>query len=322
MGERKAQPLPPNPAIIFMGTPGFAVPALTALLEGGHEVRAVVTQPDRPKGRGRKPIPSPIKEVSLEWGVPVHQPEHASDPLFCEMLGQMDPDLFVVVAFGQLLRRNLLEVPRGGVLNIHASLLPKYRGAAPIQWAIWRDEPETGLTAMRMDEGLDTGPILLQEKVAIGHGETAGELHDRLAELAGPFLLRTLEGLIQGRLKERDQDPDKATYAQKIDRAMGRLDWNQPAGVVSAHIRAMDPWPGAFTTHGGDQIKLFRPRVKVSGTGAAPGSVIGYDEDALCVAAGEDAVIIGELQLPGRRRLPAGEVLRGYPLSMGAVLGT
>jgi len=305
-----------------MGTPDFAVPPLAALLEKGHQVLGVVTQPDRPKGRGRKPLPTPIKEVAAERGIPVHQPERASDPAFCDMLRKKDPHIFVVVAFGQILRKNLLEVPRWGALNIHASLLPKYRGAAPIQWAIVEDEPETGLTAMRMDEGMDTGPMLLQERVPIGPEETAGELHDRLSALSGPFLLQTLEGLIQGRLVEQAQDPGKATYAHKIQRPMGRVEWEQPAGLVSARIRAMDPWPGAFTTHGATEIKLFHSRVTAGKGGSkAPGTVLGHDESGLCVAAGEDAVVIGQLQVAGRRRLPAGEVLKGYPLAIGAVLG-
>jgi methionyl-tRNA formyltransferase len=322
MQDIKRGDFPARPRIIFMGTPDFAVPALTALLREGHNVLCVVTQPDRPKGRGRKLIPSPVKQVATEHGVEVLQPERASDEEFCKRIRNKDPDLLIVVAFGQILKKNLLSIPRWGAVNIHASLLPKYRGAAPIQWAILNNEKMTGLTAMQMDEGLDTGPILLQEELAIVEDETAGELHDRLAHLSGNFVLETLKGLAEKHLEETPQDPDTGTYAGKIDRKMSLIDWDRSAEAVSGLIRALDPWPGAFTTLEGKEIKVFSSRVRNEETGdAVPGRVAGHLEGALLVETGRGILEIGELQLAGKKRLPASDFLRGFALEKGVILG-
>ena len=314
---------PALPRIIFMGTPDFAVPSLTALVKEGHNVLTVVTQPDRPKGRGRKLVPSPVKKVAREYGIEIMQPEKASDRQFCETIRNKKPDLLIVVAFGQILKSNLLMIPRWGALNIHASLLPKYRGAAPIHWAILDNETKTGLTAMRMDEGLDTGPVLLQEEVAILEHETAGRLHDRLARLSGDFVIKTLKGLAENRLKDMHQDPDEATYATKIDRSMSLIKWDQPANAISCLIRALDPWPGAFTTLKGKEVKLFSSRVTDKETRyEAPGSVAGQSEGALLVETGKGLLEIRELQIPGRKRLPADDFLRGFALERGTRLGS
>lgn len=306
-----------------MGTPDFAVPSLTALLREGHKVVGVVTQPDRPKGRGRKITYSPVKRVAVDSGIEVLQPEKASDRLFCEMIRSRDPDLLIVVAFGQILKRELLEIPRWGAMNIHASLLPRYRGAAPIQAAILNNEDKTGLTAMKMDEGMDTGPILLQEEISILPDETAGQLHDRLARLSGDFLPRALNGLAENALEERVQEEKEATYASKIDRKMARVKWDQTAQAVSALIRALDPWPGAFTTLSGREIKVFSSEV-VSGNNVStiPGRVAGLWEGALHVETGDGVVQIKELQTAGKKRLPVGDFLRGFSLDPGTVLGT
>ncbi|MBW2116712.1 MAG: methionyl-tRNA formyltransferase [Deltaproteobacteria bacterium] len=314
---------PDRPEIIFMGTPDFAVPSLKALIKDGHNVLSVVTQPDRPKGRGRKLFPSPVKRVAREYGIEILQPEKASDGQFCDTIRSLEPDLLIVVAFGRILKNKLLTIPRWGALNIHASLLPKYRGAAPIHWAILNNETKTGLTAMRMDEGLDTGPVLLQEEVAIIEHETAGSLHDRLAGLTGAFIIKTLKGLTENRLKEMHQDPNEATYATKIDRGMSLIKWDQPANAISGLIRALDPWPGAFTTLEGKEIKLFLSRVTgKEARDEVPGRVAGQSEGALLVETGKGLIEITELQIPGKKRLPAGDFLRGFALERGTVLGS
>jgi methionyl-tRNA formyltransferase len=314
---------PDRPEIIFMGTPDFAVPSLKALVKDGHKVVSVVTQPDRPKGRGRKLFLSPVKRVAQEYGIKILQPEKASDNQFCDTIRGLKPDLLIVVAFGQILKSNLLTIPRWGALNIHASLLPKYRGAAPIHWAILNNETKTGLTAMRMDEGLDTGPVLFQEELSIIEDETAGSLHDRLAGLSGAFIIKTLKGLAENRLKEMHQDPNEATYATKIDRGMSLIKWDRSADAISGLIRALDPWPGAFTTLKGKEIKLFSSRVTdKEARDEVPGRVAGQSENSLLVETGKGVLEIRELQIPGKKRLPAGDFLRGFALERGTMLGS
>ena len=322
METKDRQIFPARPKIIFMGTPDFSVPSLKALIDHGHNVQAVITQPDRPKGRGRKMVPSPVKQVATQNRLDVLQPEKASDEQFCDLIRSKAPDILIVVAFGQLLKKNLLSIPRWGVLNIHASLLPKYRGAAPIHWAILNNEPTTGLTAMRMDEGLDTGPMLLKEVLPIGSDETAGELHDRLARLSVDFLLKTLDGLAKNQLTPKPQDHTIASFAPKIDRSMSLINWNQPAQAVSALIRALDPWPGAFTIIKGKEIKLFSSRViDEERPDIMPGRVLGHADGALEVETSNGVVQIRELQLPGKKRLSANEFMRGFSLDKGIILG-
>jgi methionyl-tRNA formyltransferase len=305
-----------------MGTPSFSVPALNALLNHGYNVVAVVTQPDRPKGRGRKLTPSPVKEAALEHGLEILQPEKASSPDFCETVRARNPDLLVVLAFGQILRKPLLEIPVWGALNIHASLLPKYRGAAPIQWAIMNQERVTGLTAMRMNEGVDTGPILMHKEVTILTDETYGQLQNRLADLAGEFLVESLKALSEGRVEEREQNHTLATMAPKIERQMGLIRWDQTAGRISALIRALDPWPGAFSTVKGREVKVFSSRVmRDDGMGVPPGRVIGMSDRGICLETGRGVVEIGELQLQGKKRLPARELIKGFPVPPGTVFG-
>ncbi len=305
-----------------MGTPDFSVSSLKALIEKDHNVLAVVTQPDRPKGRGRKTASSPVKKVAKHFQIQVLQPEKVSDPFFCEEIRRKDPDLLIVVAFGQILRKSLLNIPAFGALNIHASLLPKYRGPAPIHWAILNNEDITGLSAMRMDEGLDAGPILFQEEIPILANETAGELHDRLSRLSGRFLMKTLEGMAAKRFRERKQDEAEATYAPKISRDMALIRWDQPARAVSALIRALDPWPGAYTTVKGKVLKVFSARViDEKAKNAIPGSVVRQEEGVFYVQAADGIVEIKELQMPGKKRLAAAVFLRGFPLEKGTILG-
>lgn len=311
-----------RPRIVFMGTPEYAVPSLRSMVSAGLEVVAVVTQPDRPKGRGRKPLPPPVKRAALEMGIPALQPVRVSEPAFCEEIARFTPDILVVVAFGQILKESLLRIPRWGSLNIHASLLPRYRGPAPIQWAILKEERRTGLTAMHMDQGLDTGPILLQEALPIGPEETAGELHDRLSRLSGPFLIKSLERLMAGTWVETPQDEALATYAPKITKGFSVVSWEDSARRIAALIRGLDPSPGAVTRALDRDIKVFSARVaQEGGSGWVPGRVHGQTREGILVETGDGMVEIRELQAPGRKRMSGPEFLRGFRLEQGERLG-
>ena len=323
MGNPAFEGFPSRPGLVFMGTPEFAVPTLKALIDHGSRILAVVTQPDKPQGRGKKVIPSPVKRLALEKNIPVLQPEKASSSSFCDQILVMEPDLIIVVAFGRILKKTLLDIPRWGAVNIHASLLPKLRGAAPIQHAVMNNEKVTGLTLMRMDEGMDTGPILFQEEVPLMKDETAGQLHDRLSLMAGDLMVRSLGSMAEGRVRERPQNSAEATYAPKIEREAALVAWSEPAEKVSALIRALDPRPGAYTLWKGQEIKLFSSTViEESLDRVVPGRVRGRRGDLLVVEAGQGLVGIGEMQAPGKRRLPAPEFLRGISMPEGAVLGS
>jgi len=323
MSDLSFENFPVRPQLIFMGTPEFGVPTLRALLDHGYPVLAVVSQPDKPQGRGKRLAHSPVKRLALERRVPVLQPEKASAPDFCDQIRAMSPDLIIVVAFGQILKKGLLDIPGWGVVNIHASLLPKLRGAAPIQWAVMNNESYTGLTVMHMDEGMDTGPILLQEEVAVLEDETAGRLHDRLSVLAGELMIRALRAMSEGVVRERPQNSGEATYAPKIDKDMGPVDWSRPADRVSAFIRALDPKPGAHTLWKGRELRLFASTViDGGGPGTVAGRVRGQKKGCLAVDTGQGTVGIRELQLPGKKRLPAADFLRGVSIPEGSILGT
>jgi len=313
---------PTQPRIIFMGTPQFAVPTLDALIHQGHDIIGVVTQPDRPKGRGRKLATSPVKALAVTHHLEVLQPQKAWDEHFCEQVRKMKPDLIVVVAFGQILKRNLLTMPEWGIINIHASLLPKYRGAAPIQWAILNNESKTGLTVMRMDEGLDTGPILFQREVPILQEETAGQLHDRLSQLAGDVIIKALSQMAKTQVKEIPQDDSLATYASKIEKSDSLIDWKQTANRIFCLIRALDPRPGAYTLLEGKQIKLFSSTVvDKRGLDGVPGRVVRHTREAIHVDTGQGMVGIREIQSPGKKRLSIFDFLRGFPLPEGTLFG-
>ena len=313
---------PARPRLVFMGTPEFAVPTLRALLDDGHSVMAVVSQPDRPQGRGKRVAPSPVKRLALERQVPVLQPEKASAPEFCDRIRVLSPDLMIVVAFGQILKKGLLDIPRWGVVNIHASLLPKLRGAAPIQRAVMNNETLTGLTVMRMGEGMDTGPILIQEEVPMIGDETAGHLHDRLSIQAGDLMVRALRAMAEGKVQEMPQNNAEATYAPKIEKDMGLVDWSRPGYKVSALIRALDPKPGAYTLWKGRELKLFSSTVvERKQAGTIPGRVRGQKDGCLVVETGQGTVGIRELQLSGKKKLQAPDFLRGVSIPEGSILG-
>lgn len=303
---------------VFMGTPVFAVPTLEVLLNAHFNLVGVYTQPDRPKGRGQNTAASPVKEQALRHGIPVFQPQKLRAPEVVEELRALAPDLIVVVAFGQILPRSVLEIPRYGCINVHASLLPKYRGAAPINQAIIDGEHETGITTMLMDVGLDTGPMLLKRSLAIGPDETAGELHDRLSALGGETLAATLQLLLRGELRPEVQDEEQTCYAAMLKKEDGRIDWQQSAQQIHDRIRGLAPWPGTYTYLNGEPLKLFLTRVE-AGEGE-PGTILPHAGDALRIACGSGVLAVREVQLPGKKRLAAADFLRGCPLPVGSRL--
>ena len=317
-----------RPRAIFFGSPDFAVPALQAVASV-TDLRGVVSQPDRPAGRGRELHPPAVKVAALGLGVPLLQPEKIRTPDFEAALRALDPEIFVVVAYGRILPPSLLGVPRLGCWNVHASLLPGLRGAAPIQWAIIRGESRTGVAVMRMEEGLDTGPVAAVAETPIADGDTAATLSARLARLSADLISETLPRIAAGTVALREQDHAHATLAPPLKKEDGRLDFTQPARAVSARARGVDPWPGATATLDGEVIKLFQPRVvtvpvAVTGGAAAarPGRVLGAGAEGLIVGCGDGgAVAFGELQLPGRKRLPASMVLNGRPILPDTLLG-
>ncbi|HEX2076805.1 MAG TPA: methionyl-tRNA formyltransferase [Longimicrobium sp.] len=307
--------------VLFWGTPAFALPALRSLAEEGHVVVGVVTQPDRPAGRGRAVAMSPIKQEALEEGIPVLQPERARGEEFIAQLRALQPDISVVVAFGQILRPEVLAVPRLGSVNIHASLLPDLRGAAPIQWAIVRGYASSGVTIMRMDAGMDTGPMLMRVEEPIEPEESAAELGTRLAEIGAEALVEVLALMEGGEVEETPQDHSRATYAPKVDRGTARVNWPLPADEVALWMRGMDDVPGAWSPLGDrGPVKLFRPQV-VNEMGGFPGEVIQAGEEGVLVACGMGAVRVREVQAPGKRRMPAGEWVRGRGVAVGDRFG-
>lgn len=307
--------------IVFMGTPDFAVPALKALWDSRHKVQLVATQPDRKSGRGRKLHPPPVKQVAIEMGCPVIQPESVRSQDFKERLAETAPDLFAVVAFGHILKADVLSIPRLGAVNIHASLLPKYRGPAPIQRAIIDRATETGVTTMMLDQGMDTGDILLTRKTPISQEDTAGILHDRLAVMGADLLLETIDGLLTGAVKPRPQDHAAATCAPMLTKEDGHIDWSAEAETIEALIRGVTPWPGAFTFHGDQRLKIFRAaKAKLDTTNIPPGTVVPGFADELRVAAGKDALSILEIQSASGKRMEIAAFLRGYKLPVGSRL--
>jgi methionyl-tRNA formyltransferase len=306
---------------VFMGTPEFALPTLEGLFAFGLPVIGVYTQPDRPSGRGKQLTPSPVKRLAMDHGLPVCQPLKLRLPEVVEELRALAPDLIVVVAFGQILPKSVLDIPQYGCINVHASLLPKYRGAAPINKAILDGETETGVTTMVMDVGLDTGDMLVKRATPIGPEETAGNLHDRLAILGREAMNETLERLCAGTLVREKQDDALSCYAPMLKKEDGRLDWTRPAAALHNQVRGLDPWPGAYTMLHGEPLKLARTRPLDETHNSAPGTVLGADAVGVRIACGSGVLSVGELQLPGRKRLPAADFLRGCPLPAGTVVG-
>ncbi|WP_334111159.1 methionyl-tRNA formyltransferase [Thermodesulfitimonas autotrophica] len=307
--------------LVFMGTPEFAVPSLEALLDSGHQVNLVVTQADKPKGRGKRPAAPPVKEVALAQGIPVLQPARLKDPDFLRRLQAAAPEAIVVVAYGKILPAAVLSLPPYGCINVHASLLPRYRGAAPIQRAIMNGERETGITTMLMDEGMDTGDILLQRRVAIGEEENFGSLCQRLARLGAQVLRETLEALQAGTLRRQPQDHAQATYAPPLTPEDELIVWDRPGEVIKNQVRALDPKPGAKTYFGGEVLKIWRVKAVTGDFPGVPGEIIAVGPEGIKVQVADGAVVILELQAAGGRRLPVDAFLRGHSIPEGYVLG-
>ena len=301
--------------VAFAGTPEFAAQALDSILKAGYAVPLVLTQPDRPAGRGMKLSPSAVKQLALAHGIEVDQPEKLRTDAQRARLADCAPDVLVVAAYGLILPKAVLELPRLGCINIHASLLPRWRGAAPIHRAIEAGDAETGITIMQMDEGLDTGPMLLRRALPIAADDTTASLHDRLAALGGDCIVEALAALQCGQLSPTPQPAEGVTYAAKIGRAEADIDWSRPALEIERAMRAFDPFPGAVSTLRDTAVKCWKAQV-VAGEGE-PGRVLAVDADGIVVACGRDALRCTVLQRPGSKRLPAGEFLRGFPVSAG-----
>ena len=310
----------PSWRIVFFGTPSFALPPLETLTQGSDEVVAVVTQPDREKGRGRKVIASPVKEVALQKGLSILQPEKVKEVSFQEKLKGFGADLFVVAAYGQILPKTVLSLPKYGAMNIHASLLPKYRGSAPIAWAILNGEKKTGITTMLMDEGMDTGDILLQSEIPIHEDETTETLHDRLASLGAQLLSETLEKMKKGEIHPAPQDHSKATYAPMLKKEDGQIHWTKGAEEIDRQVRAFHAWPGAYTEWQGQILKIYKGEVRKGKATGKAGTVLWVGTDLIEIETGKDSYLLKEVQLEGKRRMSVRDFLSGHPVFVGKAL--
>jgi methionyl-tRNA formyltransferase len=307
--------------LVFAGTPEFAVPALRALVEAGHRILAVYTQPDRPAGRGRKLAQSPVKEFALAHGIAVRQPVTLKGEAEAEVLRALQADAMIVIAYGLLLPKSILAIPRHGCINVHASLLPRWRGAAPIQRAIEAGDAVTGVTIMQMEEGLDTGPMLATAETPIAATDTGASLHDRLSALGATLLVETLARLARGAVTPQSQDGAHASYAAKLKKDEARLDWHQDAGTLARRVRAFNPWPVAHTTLDGQTLRLWLAGDEPGGDGRPPGTVLSADAGGIRVACGRGVLCITRLQAEGGKPLDAGAFLNGRPLAPGSRLG-
>lgn len=304
--------------IVYMGTPDFAVLPLRAMKEAGYEVAAVVTQPDKPKGRGKTMLPTPVKEEAVSLGIPVHQPAKVRDPEFQETLKGIAPDLIVVAAFGQIIPKTILTLPRFGCINIHASLLPKYRGAAPIQQAVIDGEKESGVTIQKMGEGLDTGDMISKEVVVLSKEETGGSLFDKLSKAGADLLVKTLPSIFDGTaVYEKQPEESPTPYAAMITKQMGLLDFTKSAEVLERLVRGLNPWPSAYTFLNGRTLKVWKSSVGEEKGSALPGTVVKTDRRGIHVACCDKTLILEEIQLEGKKRMDADAFLRGYPVEAG-----
>jgi methionyl-tRNA formyltransferase len=308
-----------NLRTVFMGTPEFALPTLKGLIAAGVDLVGVYTQPDRPKGRGKKLAASPVKRLAMEENIPVFQPQKLREPGAVETLRALKPDLIVVVAYGQILPKAVLDIPTHHCINVHASLLPKYRGAAPINKAIIEGETETGVTTMLMDVGLDTGDMLVKLSLPIGSDESAGQLHDRLALLGRKAMEETLRQFCDGTLKPEPQDDALSSYAPMMKKEDGLIDWQKSAEEIHNQVRGLDPWPGAYTLLDGEVLKIAASGVEETSFDK-PGTIASADKTGVRIACGQGTLVVGELQLPGKKRLSAMNFLSGHPLFPGTQL--
>lgn len=308
--------------VIFMGTPDFSVGTLEALIDAGHEVALVVTQPDKPKGRGGKMQYTPVKEVAVAHNIPVYQPKRIREPECIEELRKYNADIMVVIAFGQILPKEILEMTPYGCVNVHASLLPSYRGAAPIQWAVINGEKVSGVTTMQMNEGLDTGDMLLKVEIPLDEKETGGSLHDKLAEAGARLCVETLDALKAGTVTPEKQGDSPTAYAKMLDKHMGKIDWKMSAKEIERLIRGLNPWPSAYTRWNENDkgMKIWEAEVAEGQTDKAAGTVVEVAKDGFFVQTGDGLLKITALQIPGKKRMDAAAFLRGYQMETGTVL--
>ena len=307
--------------VIFMGTPDFSVPVLQGLIDSKeHEVTAVVTQPDKPRGRSGKLVFTPVKQLAVEYGIPVYTPKRVKDPEFVKELSRIPCDVIVVIAFGQILSKEILDLPKYGCINVHASLLPRWRGAAPMQWAIIAGDETTGITTMQMDVGLDTGDMLLTKEVPISPNETGESLHDKMAVLGSELLLETLRQAEEGTLHPIPQNDEDSTYAKMLTTETGKIDWNLDAAQIERYVRGLNSWPSAYSGYKGKTLKIWCAEVLPEVTEERPGTVVSVEKDSFTVQTGNGCLRILELQLEGKKRMDAGSFLRGVKIEKGDVL--
>jgi len=306
--------------VIFMGTPDFSVGTLEALVEAGHEVVLAVTQPDKPKGRGGKMQFTPVKETAMKYDIPVFQPKKVREPECIEELRKYNADIMVVVAFGQILPKEILEMTPYGCINVHASLLPKYRGAAPIQWAVIDGEEVSGVTTMQMNEGLDTGDMIMKTEIVLDKKETGGSLFDKLAAAGAKLCVETLEALENKTASWEPQGETTTSYARMLDKEIGNIKWEKTAVQIERLIRGLNPWPSAYTDWNGKVMKIWEADVVEKNTEAIPGTIVKVEKDGFYVQTGEGQIKVTALQIPGKKRMEADAFLRGYQIEEGTLL--
>lgn len=307
--------------IVFMGTPEFAVPCLQKIIDEGHEVLAVVTQPDKPKGRGKKLAMPPVKELALKYNIDVYQPVKAREDSFVEKLKEINPELIVVVAFGQILPKSILDIPKFGCVNVHASLLPKYRGAAPLNWVIINGEEKTGVTTMYMDVGLDTGDMILKSEIPLDDEITAGELHDKMMVQGAEVLKDTIDLISKGEAPREKQNDEETCYSPIMDKSLGNIDWSKSATDIHNLIRGVNPWPSAYTTYDKQTMKIWKTKVLDKLSEKTPGTILSVDKNGIEVSTGDKVLQIYEIQMSGKKRMIVSEYIKGNDISTGIVLG-
>lgn len=306
--------------IIFMGTPQFAVPTLESLHEAGYDINLVITQKDKPKGRGKKILYTPVKEKAIGLGLEVFQPDSINSPESIEKISSIEPDFIVVVAYGQILKKSVLEIPKYGCYNVHASLLPKYRGAAPINWAIINGEKETGITIMEMEEGLDTGDIVLAEAIPIEEMDDSISIHDKLSILGGKLIVEALDGIAAGRLGKTPQDHSQSSYASMLSKDMGKINWNSNGEDIINLIRGLKPWPSAYTDYNGEIVKVHKASLADEINDGVCGQIVKVDKKGIYVNAKDRIVLLEEIQFPNKRKMTVEEYLRGNSIEKGITL--
>ncbi|GAA0091598.1 methionyl-tRNA formyltransferase [Paraclostridium bifermentans] len=308
--------------IVFMGTPEFAVPCLQKIIDEGHEVVAVVTQPDKPKGRGKKLAMPPVKELALKYDIPVYQPLKAREESFVDTLKEMNPELIVVVAFGQILPKSILDIPKYGCVNVHASLLPRYRGAAPLNWVIINGEEKTGVTTMYMDEGLDTGDMILKSEIPLDDEITAGELHDKMMIDGAKVLKETIDLIEKGEAPREKQSNENTCYSPIMNKSLGNIDWNKSAIDIHNLVRGINPWPSAYTTYESQTMKIWKTKVIDKNSDKEPGTIISVDKEGINVSTSEGIVQIKEIQMAGKKRMEVPEYIKGNNINTDIILGS